>query len=96
MLDAIMHIARRFIVSGKVQGVGYRYFTMRAAAHYQVTGFVRNLENGQVEVVAEGQREAMEGCKIELAVGPYHAQVSQIEETNLELSSRYQSFRIEY
>ncbi len=91
-----MQVARRFLISGKVQGVGYRYFAVRAAAHYQVSGYARNLPSGQVEVVAEGAREALEGFKKELAAGPYHAQVQQIEETNLDVTGRYQGFRIEY
>jgi acylphosphatase len=91
-----MYIARYFLITGKVQGVGYRYFAMRAANQCQVCGFVRNLPSGQVEVVAEGQREAMESFKKELAAGPYHAQVTQIEEKSLEVSGGYQGFRIEY
>lgn len=91
-----MHIARYFLITGKVQGVGYRYFAMRAANQYQISGYVRNLSSGQVEVVAEGQREAMESFKKELAAGPYHAQVIQVEERALEISSNYQNFRIEY
>ena len=91
-----MIVARHFIISGRVQGVGFRYFTLRAAASYQVNGYVRNLETGQVEVVAEGPRETLEEFKKELAAGPYHAQVSNVAETNLEVSGRYQGFRIEY
>ncbi len=91
-----MLIARYFLISGRVQGVGYRYFAMRAANYYQLSGYVRNLVSGQVEVVAEGQREAIEGFKKELAAGPYHAQVVQLEERVLELSGRYQGFRIDY
>jgi acylphosphatase len=91
-----MQVARRFLISGRVQGVGYRYFALRAAATYQVSGYVRNLDSGQVEVVAEGPREAMEEFKKELAAGPYHAQVTELSETNLEVSGRYQGFRIEY
>lgn len=91
-----MHVARYFLISGKVQGVGYRYFAMRAANEYQVSGYVKNLASGQVEVVAEGQREAIEGLKKELAAGPYHAQVAQIEEKALEISGKYQGFRVEY
>ncbi|MBL8150020.1 MAG: acylphosphatase [Blastocatellia bacterium] len=91
-----MQVARRFLVSGRVQGVGYRYFTMRAAAAHQISGFVRNLPNGEVEVVAEGSRDAMEDFKKELAAGPYHAQVTSLGETVLEFSGRFHSFRIEY
>ncbi|KAF0247924.1 MAG: acylphosphatase [bacterium] len=91
-----MHIARYFLISGRVQGVGYRYFAMRAANHYQLSGYVRNLISGQVEIIVEGQREAIEGFKKELAAGPYHAQVVQLEEKVLEISGRYQGFRIDY
>lgn len=91
-----MHVARYFLISGKVQGVGYRYFAMRAANYYQISGYVRNLTSGQVEVVAEGQRDAIEGFKRELAAGPYHAQVTQMEERNIEISGQYQGFRIDY
>lgn len=91
-----MQVARHFLISGRVQGVGYRYFVVRVAARYQVTGYVRNMETGQVEVVAEGCREALENLKKELAVGPYHAQVEQLEETNIEFTGRYQGFRIEH
>jgi acylphosphatase len=91
-----MQVARRFLISGRVQGVGYRYFAVRAAATYQVSGYVRNLDSGQVEVVAEGPREAMEEFQKELAAGPYHAQVTEVAETNIEVTGRYQGFRIEY
>lgn len=92
----LMHLARYFLITGKVQGVGYRYFAMRAANQYQISGYVRNLASGQVEIVAEGQREAMESFKKELAIGPYHAEVIQIEEKTLENTGRFQGFRIEY
>ena len=42
-------IARKFLLTGRVQGVGFRYFTQRVAARYQVLGYVRNLEDGRVE-----------------------------------------------
>ena len=47
-------IARKFFVGGEVQGVGYRFFAQRAAARHQVTGYVKNLDDGRVEVLAEG------------------------------------------
>lgn len=91
-----MIVARRFIVSGKVQGVGFRYFAQRTAVTYQVNGYVRNLPTGQVEVVAEATREAMAEFKRELAIGPYHAEVTSLDETALEVTGRFQNFRIEY
>lgn len=52
---------REILFSGNVQGVGFRYTTQRIAAGYAVTGFVRNLRNGGVQVVAEGPTEEVEG-----------------------------------
>src|SRR5262245_24781175 len=49
--------ATRFLVSGRVQGVGYRLFAVRAARGLGITGFARNLDNGQVEVVGQGSEE---------------------------------------
>ncbi|HEY9467214.1 MAG TPA: acylphosphatase, partial [Vicinamibacterales bacterium] len=48
-----MRVARRFVVSGRVQGVGFRYFTQDTAAREGVTGWVRNLPNGSVEALVE-------------------------------------------
>ena len=46
-------IARRVFISGEVQGVGYRFFAQRAAARHQVVGYVKNLDDGRVEVMVE-------------------------------------------
>jgi acylphosphatase len=90
-----MIVARKFIVSGEVQGVGFRFFAQRAAARHQVSGYVRNLENGDVESLAEGDARAVEGFKNDLLAGPTFAKVEHIEETVLEPSGLYSSFRIE-
>ena len=89
-------VARRFIISGFVQGVGYRFFAMRAAARHQVYGTVRNLPDGRVEVVAEGDRDAMDQFKSELTTGPTFAEVSDIEETDEQVTGRYRDFRIDH
>lgn len=89
-------VARRFIISGSVQGVGYRFFAMRAAARHQVLGTVRNLPDSRVEVMAEGERAAMDEFKKELTAGPTLAQVSDIEETDLPVTGRYRDFRIDH
>lgn len=88
-------IARRFFISGEVQGVGYRYFTQRSSARHQVRGFVRNLADGRVEVLAEGVATAIEAFKNDLVAGPTHSQVTNIEEIVLDPSGRYSTFRIE-
>ena len=88
-------IARRFFISGEVQGVGFRFFAQRAAARHQVVGFVRNLDDGRVEALAEGPAQSVEEFKHELVTGPRFSSVTHLEEINLELSGTYSSFRIE-
>lgn len=90
-----MFVARKFFISGIVQGVGYRFFAQRAAARHQVLGYVRNLEDGRVEALAEGRADAVEGFKNELLTGPTFSRVEHIEELVLEPSKLYSSFRIE-
>jgi len=90
-----MIIARKFLISGQVQGVGFRYFAQRSAARHQVRGYVRNCEDGRVEALAEGPAKAVEEFKHDLAAGPSYSQVEHMEETVLEPSGRYPTFRIE-
>jgi acylphosphatase len=88
-------VARKFLVSGEVQGVGYRFFAQRAAARHQVVGYVRNLEDGRVEALAEGSAESVESFKHELAAGPNFSTVEHIEEINVEPTGTHSFFRIE-
>ena len=90
-----MFVARKFIISGIVQGVGYRFFAQRSAARHQVRGYVRNLEDGRVETLAEGDARAVEEFKHDLTAGPTYSRVEEIEETVLDPSNLYSSFRIE-
>ena len=90
-----MTVARHYTISGEVQGVGYRYFAQRIAARHQVTGYVRNLSDGRVEVHVEGTPEGVEGFKHDLAAGPQHARVEQVEELSLDPTGTYKTFRIE-
>lgn len=90
-----MKVARKFIISGEVQGVGFRFFAQRAAARHQVQGYVRNLRDGRVEAVAEGSPNNVEGFKHELAAGPLYSRVDSVEEINQDPTGLYSSFRIE-
>jgi len=90
-----LKIARKFLVSGDVQGVGFRFFAQRAAARHQVTGYVRNLADGRVEALAEGSLESVEAFKHELGTGPSYGRVDTVEEINVEPTNSYSSFRIE-
>ena len=78
-----------------VQGVGYRFFAQRAAARHQVRGYIKNLKDGRVEALAEGDASSVEGFKHELLTGPTYSKVEEIEEIVLEPSNLYSSFRIE-
>lgn len=89
-------VARRFIISGAVQGVGFRYFVLRAAARHQVLGTVRNLPDGRVEVMAEGERAAMDEFKQDLATGPMLAKVTDLDETDLPVANRFRDFHIDH
>ncbi|MGC2235411.1 MAG: acylphosphatase [Pyrinomonadaceae bacterium] len=90
-----MKIARKFIISGIVQGVGFRFFTQRSAARHQVRGYVRNLEDGRVEALAEGSAKAVQEFLEDITAGPGYAKVEDIEETVLEPSGLYSAFLIE-
>ena len=88
-------VARKFLISGEVQGVGYRFFAQRAAARHQVLGYVRNLPDGRVEALAEGTTDNVESFKHDLATGPAFAAVENVEEINVDAVGTYSSFRIE-
>lgn len=88
-------IARKFLISGEVQGVGYRYFAQRSSAKHQVRGYVKNLPDGRVEVLAEGSSAAVEDFRHDLAAGPSHSRVTVIEEIVLDPSGLFPTFRIE-
>lgn len=74
-----MLVARRFLLTGRVQGVGFRYFALEAAMREQLTGLVRNRRDGSVEVVAEGDAEAMTRFEMTLRRGPTGSRVDEVE-----------------
>jgi acylphosphatase len=69
----------RYVVRGRVQGVGYRYFVMREASALGVTGFARNLPDGTVEVVAEAADDVLDLFEDRLRQGPSFASVSALD-----------------
>jgi len=73
-----MIVAKRFFVSGRVQGVGFRFFVQDHAAVEGVHGYVRNLPDGRVEVLAEGEEESVLRVERALRRGPAHAQVENV------------------
>ena len=81
--------ARRYFVSGYVQGVGYRFFAVRVAQRLGIAGFVRNLRDGRVEVYAIGDAGQHEDLRLELERGPNAAQVSSVIDQDAEFVARY-------
>ncbi len=90
-----MKTARKFFISGIVQGVGFRFFTQRVAARHQVTGYVTNLNDGRVEVLAQGDESSVANFRDDLAAGSINSHVELIEEIAVEFSKSYSAFRIE-
>ena len=73
-----MRVARRYLISGRVQGVGFRYFTKDAADREGVCGWVRNLPDGRVEALVEGEEEAVTRVERALWQGPGGARVAAV------------------
>jgi len=86
--------AKHYLIRGRVQGVGYRYFALEAAERHQIRGYVRNLPAGEVEVHAEGEEQALQLFKGELQQGPRMARVIKVVEHDLPVSGLYSSFLI--
>ena len=74
-----MSAARRWLVRGRVQGVGFRYFTQREAAALELTGWVRNLADGRVEVFGQGSPGALDALQGRLWHGPRWGEVRDVE-----------------
>lgn len=84
----------RAVVHGRVQGVGFRWFVRRRAEAHGLSGLVRNLPDGSVEVTAEGARGALEALLDELRAGPPRARVERVDELWSEGPARHRGFGI--
>ena len=76
--------ARRLLVSGRVQGVGYRWFAVRAAQELGLSGWVRNLPDGRVEALAEGNEDQLERFVERLRKGPIASKVNGVDSLDAE------------
>jgi acylphosphatase len=86
--------ARRWLIRGRVQGVGFRYFAQHAASGLALTGYTRNLDDGRVEVYAVGPEQKLSELAGLLHRGPRWAEVHGVEEEEAEPRT-YSSFEIE-
>ena len=89
-----MRSARRYVIAGRVQGVGFRWFTHDAAAREGVHGWVRNLADGRVEVVAEGESESIQRFEAAVRRGPASARVETVETEEHAPAGRTTGFEI--
>lgn len=94
MVSHIAIHARRFLVRGRVQGVGFRWFVEREAAILQIAGWVRNNHDGSVEVLAQGTRDQLAGLHARLREGPRAARIDGVEVSEAEPVAGLSSFQI--
>lgn len=74
-----MKTTRHYLISGVVQGVGYRRFVEKTAAELNLTGWVRNLYDGRVETIASGESAPLDTFEAQLQIGPRHAEVMDVK-----------------
>ena len=89
-------IQLQIMVSGEVQGVGYRYYTQMKAIQFGITGWVKNLQDGGVEILASGKKEDLERFIDEVRRGNPFSTVDHIDVNETEKIETYRSFAIKY
>ncbi len=89
-----MRLARRYLVSGRVQRVGFRFFTQSAAAREGLHGWVENRSGGQVAILAEGEQEALDRFEHQVRHGPIGARVDAVEVEDIGATGRETGFHI--
>lgn len=82
------------VAQGRVQGVGFRYYVADTASHLRLTGVCRNLRNGDVEVIAEGEEGALEALAVALKRGPGGSRVDNVHTVWLPPTGEFRTFTI--
>ena len=93
-MDSSHKSSVKIIVTGMVQGVGYRYFIARFCAGLEITGNAKNLWNGDVEIYAEGRDEILKELINKANKGPMHASVKSCKVEWLEFKNKYDNFEV--
>ncbi|MDD3050903.1 MAG: acylphosphatase [Candidatus Cloacimonetes bacterium] len=86
----------KILIEGRVQGVGYRYFAYHTALKSGLKGYVRNLNDGNVEVLAIGEEDVLSKYISELRKGPGFANVSELSFIELDATGNHEKFIIKY
>ena len=89
-----MRVARRFLISGRVQGVGFRFFAEAAGRREGLRGSVSNLPDGSVEAVCEGDADAVARFELAVRQGPPGARVDDVKMQTIPVGLREQDFKI--
>jgi acylphosphatase len=84
---------RKYIIHGRVQGVGFRYFVRKIADAFDITGKVRNTPDGSVEIVATGTQENLRSFKEQIEIGPGGSRVDRVVVEELDVM-RFKGFEI--
>jgi acylphosphatase len=87
-------IKKKYIVSGRVQGVGFRYFVYSKAKALPITGYVKNQFDGTVECVAQGKENYMQALVTILKQGPSMSRVDKILDWDMEIDNEISGFEI--
>lgn len=87
-------VRAKFIIRGKVQGVGFRYYVLQKAQESRLSGFTQNLPNGEVEVVVEGEKIFIEDLERALQKGPTQAKVTEVVATWGKADGKFRTFQI--
>lgn len=87
---------KQFLVFGRVQGVGFRFFTLQQAGKIGLKGRVRNRQDGSVEIIAQGNEDQLIQLKTWLKTGPKTARIERIIELDFETSQQLETFEIQH
>ena len=90
-----MKVTKHILISGRVQGVGFRYFTKKNAVSKEIKGWVRNLKDGRVEAVFHGNRENVHEMIERISEGPLHSKVTNVEIEDLD-GVEFENFEVQY
>ncbi len=86
----------RVVLSGRVQGVGFRYFAEDQAQNYNIKGYVKNTYNNKVEVLCQGKQKELDLFILMLKKGPTFANVTEIKIDPVENPAKYEYFEVRY